>query len=242
MNDSHASDLYDAVNTWGVDDEFFLKFATPVPGARVLDLGCGTGRVTLALALAGCKVTGVDPDGSRLEAARAKPGAGRVEWIEGDSTNVPPDRGFDVAIMSANVPQEILDDAELARTFADIAGHLVSGGRLAFNSRDPLARGWEAWTKERSHKTVQLPTGRSQHWYRTTRVDETTGLVQFCAHEISVDGIEHIGAATIRFRSEEQLRAMLNQSGLIVDEVFGGFKGEPAGQGIGSLVITAHKP
>ncbi|WP_026817993.1 class I SAM-dependent methyltransferase [Arthrobacter castelli] len=242
MADSHSSDLYDAVNTWGVDDEFFLKFATSATAARVLDLGCGTGRVTLAVALAGCMVTGVDPDGPRLEAARAKPKAGRVEWIVGDSTVIPADYEFDAAIMSANVAQEILDDAELARSSADIAGQLVPGGRLAFDSRDPMARGWEAWTKERSHKIVKLPEGQSQHWYQTTHVDEANGPVEFCAHEVGVDGTENIGCDTLRFRSEEQLRTMLSEAGLVVDDVFGGFAGEPVGQGIGSLVITAHKP
>ncbi|GAB3536333.1 class I SAM-dependent methyltransferase [Arthrobacter tecti] len=241
MTDSHASDLYDAVNTWGADDEFFLQFATAVPASRVLDLGCGTGRVTLAVALAGCKVTGVDPNGKRLEAARAKPEAGRVEWIEGDSTVIPPDHEFDTAIMSANVAQEILDDAALARSFADIAGHLVPGGRLAFDSRDPMARGWEAWTKERSHKTVQLHEGQSQHWYQTTQVDEANGLVDFCAHEVGVDGTENVGCGTLRFRSEEQLRTMLSEAGLVVDDVFGGFEGEPAGRGVGALVVTAHR-
>lgn len=213
-----------------------------VPAARVLDLGCGTGRVTLAVALAGSKVTGVDPDGSRLEAARAKAKAGCVEWIEGDSTAIPAGHQFGVAIMSANVPQEILDYAELARSFADIAGHLVPGGRLAFNSRDPMARGWEAWTKERSHKIVQLPEGQSEHWYQTTHVDEANGLIEFCAHEVSFDGTENVGCDTLRFRSEEELCTMLSRAGLVVDDVFGGFEGEPAGQGIGSLVITAHKP
>lgn len=105
MADSHASDLYDAVNTWGAGDEIFLKFASAVPDARVVDLGCGTGRVTLQIALTGCNVTNVDPDSARLEAAQAKPEAERVEWIEGDSPSIPPGYQFDVAIMSANVPQ-----------------------------------------------------------------------------------------------------------------------------------------
>lgn len=42
--------------------------------------------------------------------------------------------------MTSNVVQEILDDGELARSLADIAAHLVPGGRLAFDS-EPVGRG-----------------------------------------------------------------------------------------------------
>ncbi|MFD1847483.1 hypothetical protein ACFSFX_12870, partial [Arthrobacter flavus] len=77
---------------------------------------------------------------------------------------------------------------------------------------------------------------------KTIYVDEANGLVEFCAHEVGVDGTETVGCDTLRFRSEEHLRTMLSEAGLVVDEVFGGFEGEPTGQGIGSLVITAHKP
>lgn len=242
MTENHASDLYDAVNNWGPSDDFFLGFATTVPGARVLDLGCGTGGLTIAAATAGCIVTGVDPDHPSLQAARAKPGAGRVTWIDGNSRAVPSDARFDVALMTSNVVQEILDDDELARSLADIAAHLVPGGRLAFDSRDPDARGWEAWTKERTHKIVQLPQGASQHWYQTTQVNEGTGMVDFCAHEIGPDGIEHVQCGPLRFRSEDQLRAMLDHAGLAVDDVFGGYHGEPVGRGVGTLTFTAHRP
>ena len=84
---------------------------------------------------------GVDPDYPSLEAARAKPDAGRVEWIYGNSRAIPANARFDVVLMTSNVVQEILDDVELARSLADIAAHLVPGGRLAFDARDPNARG-----------------------------------------------------------------------------------------------------
>lgn len=242
MTKNNASDLYDAVNGWGPSDDFFLGFVTTIPGERVLDLGCGTGQITIAAATAGCTVTGVDPDRPSLQAARAKPGADRVVWIDGNSRAIPATALFDVALMSSNVAQEIIDDVELARSLADIAAHLIPGGRLAFDSRDPNARGWEAWTKERTHKIVHLPQGDSQHWYQTTQVNEETGVVDFCAHEIGPDGIERVECGPIRFRSEDQLRAMLNEAGLAVDEVFGGYHGEPVGQGVGTLTFTAHRP
>lgn len=239
MTQNHASDLYDAVNDWGPSDDFFLRFLTAHHGASGLDLGCGTGEITIAAAQAGCHLVGIDPDRPSLEAAQRKPGAHRVRWIEGTSSAIPAGAGFDVAIMSSNVVQAILDDTELTQSFSDIAAHLAPGGRLAFDTRDPDARGWEAWTKKRSQRTVPLPESEVQHWYETTHVDEEAGLVDFGAHEISPEGIERVEPSRIRFRSQDQIRAMLSAAGLDVESVFGGYSSEPVGQGVGSLVVTA---
>ncbi|MFE4228661.1 RNA polymerase sigma factor [Arthrobacter sp. NPDC056886] len=40
----------------------------------------------------------------------------------------------------------------------------------------------------------------------------------------------------------DQLRAMLNEAGLAVDIVFGGYHDEPVGHGVGTLTFTAHRP
>jgi 2-polyprenyl-3-methyl-5-hydroxy-6-metoxy-1,4-benzoquinol methylase len=53
--------VYDVECLWGPDDDFFLAEVGVEPAARVLDFGCGTGRLALALAAAGHTVTGVDP-------------------------------------------------------------------------------------------------------------------------------------------------------------------------------------
>ena len=45
--------VYDAQFGWSKADDFFFGFVDERPRARVLDLGCGTGRLTLALAAAG---------------------------------------------------------------------------------------------------------------------------------------------------------------------------------------------
>ena len=68
-------EVYDALCLWSREDDFFLSVVDETPGARVVDLGCGTGRLTLALAAAGHRL----PASTRRERhgpARTKPGAG----------------------------------------------------------------------------------------------------------------------------------------------------------------------
>lgn len=95
-------------------------------GDRVLDIvepGIGTGRVTLPLAAAGHRLTGVDVSEAMLRACRHKAEAlragDRVTLVQGDATSLPlPDDGFDMGVMASLlylVPDwtEVLD--ELAR-------------------------------------------------------------------------------------------------------------------------------
>jgi demethylmenaquinone methyltransferase/2-methoxy-6-polyprenyl-1,4-benzoquinol methylase len=67
-------------------DDVYQRIASAVaaPGRRVLDIGCGTGGVTLACAARGAHVVGVDIDAGMLEVARKKsvPTNGDVEWME----------------------------------------------------------------------------------------------------------------------------------------------------------------
>ena len=59
------------------------------PGAAVVDVGCGTGTLAIALAAGGAGVIGVDGDPEVLALARAKPGAEAVQWRKGLATALP---------------------------------------------------------------------------------------------------------------------------------------------------------
>lgn len=129
FNDPRLVAVYDAECPWSQDDDFFVSVANETPAARVLDLGCGTGRLALGLAAAGHTVTGVDPARASLDAANAKPGAQHVTWIEGTSA-VLGDREFDVAVMTSHVAQVFVTDEEWAQTLADLRRVLAPDGRV----------------------------------------------------------------------------------------------------------------
>ncbi|WUR59208.1 class I SAM-dependent methyltransferase [Micromonospora chokoriensis] len=231
-------EVYDAECRWGPDDDFFQAVVGETPAARVLDLGCGTGRLTVALAASGHTVTGVDPAGASVAAARARPGGERVTWVEGTSA-VLPSGVFDVAVLTSHVAQFFVDDAEWARTLADLRRALVPRGRLVFDARDPADRRWELWNPVDSRRRITLPGGGEVRlWTAVTGVRD--GVVDFTHHYQFADGERLVSSAALRFRTEAELRASLTSAGFVVDRVYGGWRQEPVGHGDGEFVVLAR--
>ncbi len=127
----------------GEDTAFFLGLARAL-GPRVLELGSGTGRVSVALAEAGLEVTGLDRSPGMLAEARAKAAslapetAARLTFLEGDMAAF--DLGgavFDLVIIPARAFAFLLTpDAQLA-CLSRIWLHLRRGGALALDVFDP---------------------------------------------------------------------------------------------------------
>lgn len=238
FRDARLVEVYDAECPWGRDDEWFVAVVGPPP-ARLLDLGCGTGRLTVALARAGHVVTGVDPARASLEAARPKAGADRVTWVEGTSADLP-DGAFDVAVMTSHVAQLFLDDDAWSRTLADLHRSLVPGGRLAFDSRDPQARGWERWNPVDSRRDVTRPDGSVVLvWTEVTAVDGPA-IVSFTHHYAFPEGHELRSDLALRFRTEPELRASLAEVGFTVERICGGWEDQPIGHPDGELLVVAR--
>lgn len=102
------------------------------PGARVLDAGCGTGRVAIRLDELGFSCVGVDVDESMLAVARRA--APQVPWHRADlATLTPADLagadGFDLVVMAGNVVP-LLAEGTVGRSVAALAALLRPGGLL----------------------------------------------------------------------------------------------------------------
>ncbi len=135
-------------------------------GARVLDAGCGTGRVAVELARRGHSVVGVDADSDMLAAARVKePG---ISWIHADLGDLAThlDDTFDLAVLAGNVMIFLEPGSEgpvlsqLADRLAPqgllVAGFTVRPDRLPLDRYDELAAAagfalehrWATWGGE----------------------------------------------------------------------------------------------
>jgi SAM-dependent methyltransferase len=104
----------------------FCAGLLPAP-ARVLDAGCGTGRVAIKLAELGYRCTGVDLDASMLEQARSS--RPELDWQLADLAGFSsPDR-FDLVVAAGNVIP-LLAPGTLGATMAQLVGLLATGGQL----------------------------------------------------------------------------------------------------------------
>jgi SAM-dependent methyltransferase len=210
--------IYDALDADRSDLDVYVAVADELGARRVLDLGCGTGTFALLLADRGIAVTGVDPAGGSLGVARAKLGAERVHWIHGDATALPPMQ-VDLATMTANVAQAIVDPTDWAATLRGAYDALRPGGHLVFETRDPAYRAWQEWNRAASYRVTEIPgVGAVESWVELTDVSEP--LVSFrwtCV--FASDGEVLTSDSTLRFRERDDVQAAVVAHGYAVDEV-----------------------
>ncbi|WP_037907052.1 class I SAM-dependent methyltransferase [Actinacidiphila yeochonensis] len=210
--------VYDALDPDRTDLDAYLALAGQLEARRVLDIGCGTGVFALLLADRGVEVVGVDPARASVDVARAKPGSERVHWICGDATALPPLR-VDLATMTANVAQAIVAPDAWQRTLSGAFRALRPGGHLVFETRDPAARGWEAWNRAASYRVTEIPqAGVVTRWVELVEVSPP--LVTFRWHLVfAADGQHMVSDSTLRFRERDEVEAELAAQGYVLQEV-----------------------
>ncbi|MDF2973537.1 MAG: methyltransferase protein [Microvirga sp.] len=133
--------LYDLIVQPGPCERFYRDLANRVAGS-VLELACGTGRLTIPLALDGHEIVGLDKSHAMLRSAREKADAERVEitFVHGDMRRFKLDRRFSVVIISCNSLAHLTTNEELKSCLRSVAKHLVPGGLVAFDIVNPNLR------------------------------------------------------------------------------------------------------
>jgi SAM-dependent methyltransferase len=227
--------IYDALDPDRSDLDVYAAIAEELGARRVLDVGCGTGTFALLLAERGLDVTGVDPARGSLDVARAKPGADRVRWIHGDATALPA-LEVDLATMTGNVAQAIVDEHAWDGTLRGVYDALRLGGYLVFETRDPAYQAWREWNRADSYRVTEVDgVGAVESWHEL--LDVTMPLVSFRSTCVFPDGEVLTSDSTLRFREREEVEAALVARGYVVDDV----RGAPDRPGR-ELVFFARRP
>ena len=106
-------------------------------GARLLELGVGTGRLAIPLAQAGLEVHGVDLDPAALEQLRGKPGGAAVHLHQGDMSAPVHAGRFELVLIAFGSLFALPTQADQVRCFASAAAQLTDGGRFVVEALVP---------------------------------------------------------------------------------------------------------
>src|SRR3982751_646288 len=250
--------LYDAVPAYGTraDVAFYLEEAERAgASSRVLELGCGTGRLTLPLAQAGHEVTGLDFSPAMLARAREKldalPGAvrGRVTLLEGDARRIElgDAASFDLVLAPFRVLQHFPAIADQLDVLAGARRQLRPGGRLVVDVFNPS---YPMMTRDRSAEFEDtpersLPDGRTLR--RTVRVlavhwAEQVSDIELIYYLRAGDRTERVVQSfAMRFFTPAELRHLVARAGLQLDALYGDFDRRPLDDAAPEIIVVASR-
>ncbi|MDP2950267.1 MAG: methyltransferase domain-containing protein [Chloroflexota bacterium] len=217
--------------------EFIVQVLRLPPGAAILDLCCGQGRHTMALAQQGFQMTGLDLSALHLRLARrtAKEAGVNVRWHRADMREIPWEREFDTAINMFTSFGYLESEEEDQKVLDGVARSLKPGGRFLI---DTINWQWET-RRHRSPMRQELPDGALYEW--RTEIDLEQGRRRQYEVVTEEDGAKHEYVAETRLYSLEELSEMLQAAGLAFCRVWGDYGGHEYSLDSPRMIVLAEK-
>lgn len=228
----HIARYYDLVDPAdeadiGMYDSYARRSDQPV-----LELGCGTGRVALALARAGHEVWGVERSPAMLERARQRAGTASlpISWIEGDAQSIRLPVRCGLVFWAADGFLHVPDTESQIEALQTAANHLAPEGRLVIDLPAP-AGVWADW--QPGVRPLELlwsgpaPAGGTLHYFTSVSmqaVDQTRAVTHLFDEADEHGRVMRVTASfRLRFIFPAEARLLVRSAGLILENVFGGY-------------------
>lgn len=216
--------LYDTEKRdFSPDGPFYLALAQQFDGP-VLDLGCGTGRITIPLAQHGVDITGLDVVPGMLALARQKSAGISISWIEADARTFRLNKTFRLIFESGGVFQHLLTREDQEAFLARVHEHLEENGVFVvgvFFPRPDLMGDAE----EHDWFSYTTDDGRHVQVSGTERYDRVTQVLTETAYRRwqDDDGQQHVHYAPLDLRMvyPQELEDLLHYNGFDVAVRYG---------------------
>lgn len=240
--------FYDWENaqTLGRRDVAFWRRVAQRAGGPILELGCGTGRVSLPVARTGVQLVGVDRSAAMLARAARRQRRGkrtRLSLARGDIRSLPFHEGSFALVMAPyGVLQSLLRERDLADTLAAVARVLAPGGQFGID----LVSDVPSWQEYDGRTPLRGALGRGVQvtLVESVRQDRRRRLTMFEQDYIERRGkrrIHHRFKLTFRTLSIRQMTNRLERAGFQVDAVLGDYDGRPWHPEADAWIIMATK-
>jgi SAM-dependent methyltransferase len=223
--------LFDIENSdFEPDGPFYLSLAQQV-GGPVLELGCGTGRITIPLAQQGIDMTGLDIVPDMLVQARNKAGDLAIQWIEADVRDFHLGRQYSLICAPGCVFEHLLVRTDQEAMLACVHEHLAPDGLFVISTRLPRPELMENTEEEQDWFSYTDKSGRDVKVTGTDYYDPVRQIKHETAYRRWQDaaGKEVVKRARLALRLvyPQEMEALLHYNGFTVLQRYGDWDSGP---------------
>lgn len=248
------AELYDPWNMqhWGERDIPFWQELAQESGASVLELACGTGRISIPLARTGLQMMGLDLCESMLNIARRKlvketaEVQARLQLLKGDMRNFSLNERFGLIFIPFRSFQALLTQGDQRACLECCAHHLKPEGRLGINVFNPrFSLIATPGGKDFDFGSTELPDGGSlRHTAHCDYDPFNQRLLGQMKYEIShPDGRTELreGQLELSFFFRNEMRWLLEACGFEVEATYGYFDRSPLQADSPEMIIVVKR-
>jgi len=262
--DPHTYDIEDNTDT-GI--AFYTALAQET-GGPVLELACGTGRVSIPIARLGFAVTGLDIVPAMVALARSKSAGLPTRWVEGDARAFELGEQFRLIYLTGNAFQAFLTRADQEALLERVRAHLHDEGLFAFETRNPrwanLTRAdqealpkrvrahrrdqglfafLETHDEEQEWQTYTDISGREVRVSKTQAYDHVAQILHWTTYRRWREGEQEqteITRIAVRYTFPQELAALLHYNGFTIIRQYGDWNMEPLTAASTSIIVVCR--
>ena len=238
------------------DVPFWRRIASAARGP-VLELGCGTGRVSVPLARAGIELVGIDRSAPMLERARRRISKSRKRQltnspshqltnslclVRGDIRQLPFEgHAFSAVLAPYGILQSMIRPRDLTATLASVARVIAPGGTFGVDLVPDVPK----WREYENRVQLRGRAGNTQlTLVESVRQDPARRLTTFEQRYVERRGgrtREHRFDLTFRTLTVPQMTRQLERAGFSIDAVLGDYRGRPWDERADVWIILARR-
>jgi SAM-dependent methyltransferase len=201
-------------------------------GPRVLELACGTGRITIPIALSGVVIDGLDFSLSMLHVARERAHTlgTPITFYHGDIRNLRLTTAYDLIFLPTGTFSHLLTRADVETFLSGVRRALTPSGVLALDVHNPTTTWLKALPLPTTPKESSFEHHRTHEHISVTTTDDYQADHQIITqrHRYSfADGVVRESTVVLKLYFPVELQWLLHYNGFRIEQIYGNYGREP---------------